>query len=268
MVPPIYKVASVQIILDKYVESMKKRRYDYIQETFTDEGSNTTVGRGLQSILFDLDGTLTDPKEGITKSVEYALNKFNIQVDHLDSLLPYIGPPLYDSFIQYQGFSEEQALQAVALYRERYSTLGMFENKVIDGVPQLLEALTNRGYNLYIATSKPTVFAERILVHYELEHYFKHIGGSNLDGSRSKKQEVIQFVLHQNVIHPEEALMIGDREHDIIGAIACEVESIGVTFGYGSKEELEMAGADHIAYQVEEIADIIQHISLREGCSK
>lgn len=226
------------------------------------------MGKGLQSILFDLDGTLTDPKEGITKSVEYALNKFDIQVDHLDSLISYIGPPLFDSFIQLHGFTEEQALQAVAFYRERFSTVGLFENKVFDGIPQLLEELTNKGYSLYVATSKPTVFAEQILEHYKLDHFFKHIGGSNLDGTRSKKQEVIQFVLDQNGILPEEALMIGDREHDIIGAKGCGVESIGVTFGYGPEDELERAGADHIAYRVEEIVDIIQHISLRERCTK
>lgn len=226
------------------------------------------MGRGLQSILFDLDGTLTDPKEGITKSVEYALNKFDLQIEHLDMLLPYIGPPLYDSFIELHQFSEEQARQAVVFYRERYSTVGMLENMVIEGIPQLLEGLKNKGYSLYVATSKPTVFAEQILEHYKLDHYFEHIGGSNLDGTRSKKKDVIQYVLDQNAILPEEAVMIGDRKHDIIGAIGCGVESIGVTFGYGPKEELENAGADHIAYRVEEIADIIQHISLRERCAK
>lgn len=223
------------------------------------------MGRGLQSILFDLDGTLTDPKEGITKSVEYALNKFDIQVKDLEELIPYIGPPLYDSFIELHNFSEEQALQAVVFYRERYSTIGLFENMVIDGIPQLLEGLKKCGYTLYVATSKPTIFADQILKHYKIDHYFEHVGGSNLDGTRSKKKEVIQYVLDQNAIHPEEALMIGDREHDIIGAIGCGVESIGVTFGYGPKEELERAGADHIAYRVEEIADIIQHISSECG---
>ncbi|MEK3861986.1 HAD family hydrolase [Paenibacillus sp. FSL H7-0716] len=226
------------------------------------------MGRGLQNILFDLDGTLTDPKEGITKSVEYALNKFNIQIEHLDELLPYIGPPLYDSFIELHHFTEEQALQALAFYRERYSATGLFENMVIEGIPQLLKGLKTNGYSLYVATSKPTVFAAQILEYYKLDHYFEHIGGSNLDGTRSKKQEVIQYVLDENDIHPEEAVMIGDRKHDIIGAIGCGVESIGVTFGYGPKEELEQAGADHIAFRVEEIADIIQHISLRERCTK
>lgn len=226
------------------------------------------MGKGLTNILFDLDGTLTDPKEGITKSVEYALNKFDIQIEHLDVLLPYIGPPLYDSFIELHSFTEEQALQAVAYYRERYSTIGIFENKVFEGIPSMLANLKNNGYSLYVATSKPTVFAEQILKHYSLDHYFEFVGGSNLDGTRSKKQEVIQHVLDQNDILPKEALMIGDRKHDIIGAIGCGVESIGVTFGYGSKEELEQAGADHIAYRVEEIADIIKHISLREECTK
>lgn len=226
------------------------------------------MGRGVHHILFDLDGTLTDPKEGITRSVEYALNKFDIYIEHLDELLPYIGPPLYESFIELHHFTEEQALQAVAYYRERYSDIGLFENMVIEGIPHLLEGLKNNGYQMYIATSKPTVFAEQILKHYGLDHYFTHIGGSNLDGTRSKKQEVIQFVLDENSILPEEALMIGDRKHDIIGAIGCGVESIGVTFGYGSREELELAGADHIAYRVQEVSEIIQHISYRERCPK
>lgn len=219
----------------------------------------------LKSILFDLDGTLTDPKEGITRSVEYALNKFDIAVEHLDLLLPYIGPPLFDSFVEIQGFTEEQAAQAVVYYRERYSTTGLFENNVIPGIPQLLEVLQGMGYTLYVATSKPTVFAEEILRHYGLDGYFKHVAGSNLDGSRSKKREVIQYVLDQNAIPPEEALMIGDREHDIIGAKGCGVASVGVLFGYGSEEELSDSGADYIASTVEEIQEIISRIGVLAG---
>ncbi|OKP91620.1 phosphoglycolate phosphatase [Paenibacillus helianthi] len=214
----------------------------------------------LQSILFDLDGTLTDPKEGITKSVEYALGKFGITVEHPDLLLPYIGPPLYDSFIEIQGFSAEKAAQAVEYYRERYRTLGMFENAVIPGIPELLEELQSKGFNLYVATSKPTVFAEEIIRHYGLDSYFRHVAGSNLDGTRSKKKEVIQYVLDENHIPPETALMIGDREHDIIGAKACGVASIGVMIGYGSEAELQSAGADHIAYNVKDIGNIISRI--------
>lgn len=214
----------------------------------------------LLSILFDLDGTLTDPKEGITKSVEYALGKFGITVEHPDQLLPYIGPPLYDSFIEIQGFTAEKAAQAVEFYRERYRTLGMFENAVIPGIPELLEELKGKGFNLYVATSKPTVFAEEIIRHYGLDSYFRHVAGSNLDGTRSKKKEVIQYVLDENHIPPETALMIGDREHDIIGAKACGVASIGVMIGYGSEAELQSAGADDIAYDVKDIGDIISRI--------
>lgn len=215
-----------------------------------------------KSILFDLDGTLTDPKEGITRSVEYALNKFDIAVEYLDLLLPYIGPPLYDSFVQIQGLTEEQAAQAVVYYRERYSTLGMFENNVIPGIPELLEALAGMGYILYVATSKPTVFAEQILKHYGLDGYFKHVAGSNLDGTRSRKREVIQYVLDQNAIAAEGAIMIGDREHDIIGAKGCGVASVGVLFGYGSEAELSAAGADYIASTVEQLQEIIAHIGV------
>ncbi|UQZ36631.1 phosphoglycolate phosphatase [Paenibacillus sp. PK3_47] len=223
------------------------------------------MSTSLKNILFDLDGTLTDPKEGITKCIEYALNKFGIEVEHPDLLLPYIGPPLYDSFIQIQGMPAEQALLAVDYYRERYKTLGMFENSVIPGIPQLLEELQNQGYSLYVATSKPVVFAEEIIRHYKLEGYFKYVGGSNLDGTRSKKREVIQHVLDHNNLPAGEALMIGDREHDIIGAQGCGVTSIGVTFGYGSVEELNGAGADYIAYTVAEVGEIIGRI--RSGTS-
>lgn len=219
------------------------------------------MSRALQYILFDLDGTLTDPKEGITKSVAYALEKLNQHVEDTDTLLPYIGPPLYDSFIEISGMNEEQARQAVAFYRERYSTIGKFENAVIPGIPELLERLKVEGYALYVATSKPTVFAEQIIEHYGLASYFEFIGGSNLDGTRSKKQEVIQYVLDQNGLTPDQAVMIGDRMHDIIGAIGCRVESIGVLFGYGSEQELSEAGADHIASRVEEVGDIIAKIS-------
>ncbi|AIQ58535.1 HAD family hydrolase [Paenibacillus borealis] len=216
----------------------------------------------LHHILFDLDGTLTDPKEGITKCVEYALNKLDIGVEHPDLLIPYIGPPLYDSFIQIQGLTPEAALQGVEFYRERYRTLGMFENSVIPGIPELLEDLRNKGFSLYVATSKPTVFAEEILRHYKLDGFFKFTAGSNLDGTRSKKREVIRHVLDENGIPAAQALMIGDREHDIIGAKACGVPSIGVLFGYGSEEELAAAGADYIAKTVGEVGDIIQRIHM------
>lgn len=215
----------------------------------------------LHHILFDLDGTLTDPKEGITKCVEYALNKLGIGVEHPDLLIPYIGPPLYDSFIHIQGLTHEAALQGVEFYRERYRTLGMFENSVIPGIPELLENLRKKRFSLYVATSKPTVFAEEILRHYKLDHFFKFTAGSNLDGTRSKKREVIQYVLDGNDIPAAQALMIGDREHDIIGAKACGVPSIGVLFGYGSEEELSSAGADYIAHTVEEAGKIISRIS-------
>ncbi|AIQ41483.1 HAD family hydrolase [Paenibacillus sp. FSL R7-0297] len=215
----------------------------------------------LHHILFDLDGTLTDPKEGITKCVEYALHKLGIGVEHPDLLIPYIGPPLYDSFVHIQGLTHEAALQGVDFYRERYRTLGMFENNVIPGVPELLENLRNQGFSLYVATSKPTVFAEEILRHYKLDHFFRFTAGSNLDGTRSKKREVIQYVLDQNDIPAAQAVMIGDREHDIIGAKACGVPSIGVLFGYGSEEELSAAGADYIAPTVEETGKIISRIS-------
>lgn len=211
----------------------------------------------VTSLLFDLDGTLTDPKEGITRSVEYALNQFGQTVAHPDELIPYIGPPLYDSFIELAGMSPEDAQKAVGYYRERYRVTGIYENMVIPGIPALLTDLRNMGFSLYVATSKPTVFAEEILRYYGLDGFVKFVGGSNLDGTRSKKAEVIAYVLEQNGLKPEESLMIGDRKHDIIGAAACGVLSLGVTFGYGTEAELSAAGADFIAYRVEEIREML-----------
>lgn len=210
--------------------------------------------------LFDLDGTLTDPKEGITKCVQYALSYFGIQEPDLDRLLCFIGPPLHESFMVYYGFSEEKARAAVDKYRERFKTIGMYENGVYEGIPNMLELLSKSGKTLAVATSKPTVFAEPILEKYGIRQYFKKVVGSELDGTRSDKAEVIEEVLKQLSIPIEKrskVIMIGDRRHDILGAKKCGIASIGVQFGYAEDNELSDAGADYIVDTVEELKNLL-----------
>ena len=187
-------------------------------------------------ILFDLDGTLTDPKLGITKSVAYALKSYGIEVEDLDSLLKFIGPPLKDSFVKYYGFSEEQGVEAVERYREYFKPYGIYENKVYDGVENMLANLVKCGKKVILATSKPTVFANVILEHFNLKQYFTCVVGSELDGSRVKKGDVVAEALRQaGVTAKAVAFMVGDREHDIFGAKENEIDSVGVLYGYGDR---------------------------------
>lgn len=206
-------------------------------------------------IFFDLDGTLTDPMLGITSSVQYALSKFGISVRYLKELIPFIGPPLKESFQRFYGFSDEQADEAVAYYREYFSPKGIYENEIYAGIPELLEDLSDAGFELAVATSKPGVYAERILKHFGIDEYFSLVVGSELDGTRVQKAEVIQHVLDVYGIAGKDAVMVGDREHDIKGAAACGVTSIGVLYGYGSRTELMEAGADHIVTTVKELRE-------------
>ena len=191
-----------------------------------------------QYLLFDLDGTLTDPMVGITSSVQYALEKFGIRVRYLKELIPFIGPPLAESFQKFYGFSKEDAERAIQYYREYYAPKGIFENEVYEGIPEMLAHLTEAGFTLLIATSKPTVFAKKVLKHFGMEDYFSFVGGSELDGSRTKKAEVISYILKTCGIRAKEAIMIGDRSHDIEGGKACGLESVGVLYGYGKDFEL------------------------------
>ncbi len=209
-------------------------------------------------ILFDLDGTLTDPGIGITNSVAYALNKYGIEVQDKTELYKFIGPPLIDSFVNYYGFSYEQAQEAVAYYREYYAETGIFENRVYDGIETLLQQLTDAGKRICLATSKPEPFAKMILEHFGLTQYFEYIAGAAMDETRTKKDEVIKYALEQcNLLGGSNVIMIGDREYDIFGAKTQGVDSIGVLFGYGSRAELEAAGATYIAESVEDIAPFI-----------
>lgn len=209
-------------------------------------------------ILFDLDGTLTDSKKGITKAVRYALNKFQIEVSDLSSLEKFIGPPLAESFVNFYGFSERDSHLAVKYYREYFSETGLFENEVFEGVYDLLKKLQSRNIRMAIATAKPTVFAEQILDYFQLRDFFEFVAGSNLDGSRVQKVDVIKFAL-DNLPQSKEGktIMIGDRKHDISGAKALGLPSIAVLYGYGSSEELKEAGADFLVANVEELSDLL-----------
>lgn len=214
--------------------------------------------KNYKYILFDLDGTLTDPGEGITNSVAYALKKYGITVDDKTQLYSFIGPPLHESFEKYYGFSKEESLKAVDCYREYYRDKGIFENSVYDGVESLLKNLSDNSKKIILATSKPEIFAKRILEHFSLNSYFEFAAGANLDGTRTNKAEVIEYSLKScGITDKDSVVMVGDREHDIIGANKNGIDSIGVLFGYGSREELENAGATHIAETVEDIAKFI-----------
>lgn len=216
-------------------------------------------------LLFDLDGTLTNPKIGITSCVQYALRYFGIEEPDLDKLECYIGPPLIESFQVYHGLSKEQAETAVEKYRERFRDTGIFENEVIDGIPEVLKALKEKGFELALATSKPQEFALRITEHYHLAQYLTVQVGSGMNGERKYKADVIEAVFEEFAKrYPEEtipalkadAVMIGDRLHDIEGAKQCQIESVGVRFGYAKDGELEAAGADEIVATPQELLEL------------
>ena len=231
---------------------------------------------GKVYVLFDLDGTLTDPKEGITKCVQYALADFGIIEPDLEALTCFIGPPLLQSFREYYGFDEKEAERAVAKYRERFSTIGLFENSVFDGVHEMLEKLREQGKVICLATSKPEVYAKKIIEKYGIYKYFDIIVGSKLDGRRTNKAEVIEEVLRQAAVKTEndaaavhanpvddireKAIMVGDRHHDIDGAKACRMESVGVRFGYAEEDELEKAGATYVVDTVKELSELLQKL--------
>jgi phosphoglycolate phosphatase len=207
--------------------------------------------------LFDLDGTITDPGLGITNSVKYALIKMGIDAIDRAILLKFIGPPLRDSFKKYFGMDDLQAEKTVQYYREYYSPTGIFENEVYEGIAGLLEKLTENNNTLFIVTSKPRVFAERIIQYFGLQSYFKDIIGSELNGELSEKTELIEHFLNKYDVITESVIMIGDRNYDIIGASNNRIDSIGVGYGYGTKEELLSAGATYYCQSVAELYELI-----------
>ena len=209
-------------------------------------------------LLFDLDGTLTDPAIGITNSVMYSLRKFGIDVADRTSLYKFIGPPLKSSFEKFFNFSSEKSELAVEYYREYFKVKGLYENEVYDGITDLLAQLKESGKSLIVATSKPEPFALEILRHFKLRDYFDFVAGATMDETRNKKADVIKYALDScGISDPSDAIMIGDREHDIMGAVKNGLDSIGVLFGYGNFDELKNAGATFIA---EKPLDILKYV--------
>lgn len=220
------------------------------------------INRNYEIVLFDLDGTLTEPSEGINNSVAYALEKFGISVEDKTELNKFIGPPLLDSFEKFYGFSHDKAMLAIDYYREYFADRGIFENVVYDGIVEMLIKLENDGYRLAVATSKPEAFAKRILDKFELSQYFEFIGGSNMDSTRSKKVDVIAHTLQNcKITDLSKAIMVGDKEHDIIGAKAVGIDSIGVLYGYGTIKELKVAKANYIAKAPSDVYKTIKSIN-------
>lgn len=210
-------------------------------------------------VLFDLDGTLTDSQDGILNAIEYALKHYGIAVEDRSTLRPFLGPPLTDSMREHFGFGTEQALEAVGIFREYYNTTGLFENRVYPGIEAMLRDLQANGYRLFVATSKPEQIARRILEHFGLDGYFDYIGGATPDDSRVKKGDVIGYVLKEaGIENPVEAVMVGDRMHDVLGAKQNGMETIGVLFGYGDQEELTGAGAEYLAETADEIGKLLK----------
>lgn len=210
------------------------------------------------SILFDLDGTLTDSMPGITKSVQYALKELGVIENDLEHLRVFIGPPLFHAFRTYYGFSEEKAHLAVSKYREYYRVHGIFDNRVYDGIEDLLGSLAGKKH-IMLATSKPAPFARQILDHFGLTQYFEFIGGSEFDGTRQEKEDVIRYVLEENhLTDPSTVLMVGDRKNDLLGAQANHIDSVGVLYGYGDRKELTQ---HHATYIVETVAALKEFLN-------
>jgi phosphoglycolate phosphatase len=211
-----------------------------------------------QFILFDLDGVISDPKEGITKSIDYALRFFGIVTEDIDSLKRFIGPPLFDSFMEYYGFSSGKAEEAMKQYRIYFKENGIFENYMYEGMADLLRKLYHAGKKLILATSKPTEFSRQIIERYGVLNYFADICGSTMDNSRTSKGDVIRYALERNEIRdPSQAIMVGDRKFDIVGAHENQVDCIAVTYGYGSLEEIYVCSPEWIARDILELEKVL-----------
>ncbi len=221
----------------------------------------------IKYALFDLDGTLTDPKIGITTCVQLALNYFGIEVENLDELQPFIGPPLKDSFMNFYGLTEEQAIKAMEIYRSRFAVKGLYENNMYEGIDTMLSRLRDEGYQLSVASSKPTVYVEQILEHFGIKKYFHHVVGSFLDGTRVDKEEVVEEALRLLGVtenNKNQAVMIGDRRFDVEGAKRHGILSVAVSYGYGPKEELNEANPDYIINTVEDLETLLLSLNHHE----
>ena len=214
----------------------------------------------IRNILFDLDGTIIDSKEGILNSVCYALEKMGREIPEKKDLMCFIGPPLSYSFATFCGMNEEDTKKAVALYRENYAPRGVFEFSVYPGVENMLKKLSSGGRRLYLATSKPEVFAKQILEKAGLDGYFTAICGSIIPSGRDKKEEVIGYLLENEALALDETVMVGDRSYDIEGAHAMGLVAIGVSYGYGTVKELNRANAEAIATSPKDLTAIIQRV--------
>lgn len=209
----------------------------------------------VKQIFFDLDGTLTDPKMGITRCLQYALGELGEPVPDTETLTWCIGPPLLDSFVQLVG--NARAAQGVALYRERFAEVGLFENDPYPAIHDTLETFTQRGCQLFVASSKPKVFVDRILDRYKLIEFFHQTYGSQLDGALTDKSELLAHALADSAVNPESSLMIGDRKHDAIGAQNNSLAFIGVLYGYGDREEFASVGVDKLAHEHSDLLHLV-----------
>jgi phosphoglycolate phosphatase len=208
----------------------------------------------MTAIYFDLDGTLTNPKPGITRSIQYALGKLDRAVPSEDELTWCIGPPLHASLKKLLG-TDDLADKALLLYRERFGDIGLFENEVYPGIEGILSTLAKSGRRLFVATSKPVIYAERIIDHFELSGFFECVFGSELDGTRTDKTELLRYALQTARVDSARAIMIGDRSHDMIGARNNGMTAVGVLYGYGSRAELVDAGAHHVCATPQTLLD-------------
>ena len=215
------------------------------------------VPKIYENLLWDLDGTMTDPAEGITAAAQQALRRCGIDVPDRSTLTEFIGPPLTDAFREMYGFTEERAREACGYFREYYNVKGLYENKMYDGIDTLLDRLAAKGMRLFVATSKPSPIAQMVLKHFDLARRFIFIGSDTADHRRPDKAAVIEYVMRENGIGRENTVMIGDRKHDVIGARTAGIDSVGVLYGYGSRYELESHGATHTVASVEELGRLL-----------
>jgi phosphoglycolate phosphatase len=230
------------------------------------------AARAAPALLFDLDGTLTDSQAGIVNSTLYALRRLNearggnLPIPEPESLTYLLGPPLQMSFAKLVGPDRADAL--IALYRERFEAVGIFENSIYPGIVSALETLGSMGCRLFVATSKPEHYARRIVEHFDLSRFFVAIHGAAPDGARAGKGEIIADLLARHAVEPAEAVMIGDREHDIVGAKVNNLRAVGALWGYGSREELEKAGADQLVERPDEIVAALSDVFSRRHCER
>ena len=209
-------------------------------------------------LFFDLDGTLTDSGPGIMNALAYAFRRAGKAVPGREVLRRFVGPPLLESYQRFGGLTEQEARECIELYREYYSGQGLFENALYPGIPALLARLKGAGRRLAVATGKPEVYARRIAEHFGIAAYFDLVAGAAMDETRSSKEEVIRYAMERlGISEPGAVLMIGDREHDVLGAKRCGMDCMGVLYGYGDREELERAGARYIARDAEDIGHIL-----------